>query len=70
MVIDLDRHDGDPDEIATRNSEFAQHVYNSLVGLGIHPLLIDSNGRGGLPAISRSFSHGTIMGAVPCFTAL
>ena len=52
MVVDLDRHDGDSEEIATRNLEFARLVFDRLVGMGFHPLLIDSNGRGGFHLVT------------------
>jgi putative DNA primase/helicase len=47
LTIDIDRHDGDPDEVVPKNDEFARHLYNNLVSLGFRPLLSDSNGKGG-----------------------
>ncbi len=47
LTIDLDRHDGDPDDFVERNDRLALHVVEILQGLGFRPLLLDSNGRGG-----------------------
>ena len=51
LVIDFDRHDGDPEGLAERNRTLALAAYETLRNLGFHPLLIDSNGRGGLHLI-------------------
>jgi P4 family phage/plasmid primase-like protien len=48
LTIDLDRHDGDPDDLVQKNWSLASDQYAWLVAQGFHPLLIDSNGKGGL----------------------
>jgi putative DNA primase/helicase len=47
-TTDLDRHDGNPDDLVEKNMVFALDRYRMLEDLGFHPLLIDSNGLGGL----------------------
>jgi putative DNA primase/helicase len=47
LAIDLDRHDGDPDDFVQRNDQFALHLLGQLNDLGFRPLLLDSNGNGG-----------------------
>ena len=47
LAIDLDRHKEHSDEVAKRNTEFVKQIFDALTGLGFHPLLIDTNGRGG-----------------------
>lgn len=47
LAIDLDRHEGDPDNFATINLQLALDKYTLLKKLGFNPLLIDSNGAGG-----------------------
>ena len=51
LVIDFDRHDGDPEGLAEKNRALALSAYETLRSLGFHPLLIDSNGNGGLHLI-------------------
>ena len=48
LAIDFDRHDGDSEEVAEKNWLLAANVCEQLRELGFHPLLIDSNGKGGL----------------------
>src|SRR5262249_31799080 len=47
LTVDIDRHDGDPEETAGRHERFAGPLFAVLRGLGFDPLLADSNGRGG-----------------------
>ena len=51
LLIDIDLHDGHPEDLAGKNLAFALVVCGVLVGLGFRPLLIDSNGKGGLHLI-------------------
>ena len=48
LTSDLDRHDGNPDDLVEKNMVLALDRYRTLEDLGFHPLLIDSNGMGGL----------------------
>lgn len=48
LTLDLDRHDGEPDDLVEKNWRLASTRYSQLVQLGFRPLLIDSNGMGGL----------------------
>jgi hypothetical protein len=47
LRIDLDNHGGDP-EVAFTNLKAALAWRDLLIGLGFHPLVIDSDGRGGI----------------------
>jgi P4 family phage/plasmid primase-like protien len=47
LTVDIDRHDGHPEETAGRNERFSRHLFDALRGLGFDPLLADSKGRGG-----------------------
>jgi hypothetical protein len=47
LPIDIGRHDGDPDDLETRNHEYARRLYEQLRSFGLHPLLYDSNSRRG-----------------------
>jgi putative DNA primase/helicase len=47
-TTDLDRHDDDSDDLVEKNMVFALDRYRMLEDLGFHPLLIASNGMGGL----------------------
>ena len=44
-VLDIDRHEASDNP--SLNWSYAQHLYEKLVELGFHPILEDSNGRGG-----------------------
>ena len=48
LAIDLDRHDGEPGDLVNKNLRLALDRYEYLESRGFHPLLIDSNGTGGL----------------------
>src|SRR5579871_3708857 len=48
LTVDLDRHHGDPQDLVDKNLRFALDCYRVLEERGFHPLLIDSNGAGGL----------------------
>ena len=48
LTLDLDRHDGEPGDLVDKNLRLALDQYRVLEDLGFHPLLIDSNGTGGL----------------------
>jgi len=47
LAIDLDRHPEHSDEVGEQNIRFALYLFETLSGLGFHPLLIDTNGKGG-----------------------
>jgi putative DNA primase/helicase len=47
LAIDLDRHDDDPDDFVEKNDRLARDVFDRLRAMGFHPLLLDSNGKGG-----------------------
>jgi putative DNA primase/helicase len=47
LMIDIDRHDPDPESVAEAADRFAHEIYEDLRSLGFGPLLIDSNGKGG-----------------------
>lgn len=47
LAIDMDRHEGDPEDFETRNHEYACRIFEQLRSLGFAPLLYDSNGKGG-----------------------
>ena len=44
-IVDIDRHDNSDDP--SLNWSYAEDLYDRLVGLGFHPILEDSNGKGG-----------------------
>ena len=48
LTIDFDRHDGESEDLVKKNWQLALSIYETLESLGLHPLLIDSNGTGGL----------------------
>jgi len=48
LTIDFDRHDGDAEVTGPQNFKLASSAHDQLVDIGFHPLLIDSNGNGGL----------------------
>ncbi len=47
LTIDIDRHEGDPEECVERNVVFARHLFEDLRVMKFDPLLSDSNGKGG-----------------------
>jgi len=47
LAIDLDRHPEHADEVGQRNMVFGLYLFETLCRLGFHPLLIDTNGKGG-----------------------
>jgi hypothetical protein len=47
LAIDIDCHEGDPDDFEIRNHDYARRLYEQLCTFGFDPLLYDSNGRGG-----------------------
>ena len=51
LLIDIDLHDGHPEDLAGTNVAFALFVCDVVIGQGFRPLLIDSNGKGGLHLI-------------------
>lgn len=48
LTIDFDRHDGEPGDLVDMNWRQATDIYQQLEERGFNPLLIDSNGTGGL----------------------
>jgi len=47
IAIDIDKHKADDSADPENNLEYAMMVWHRLVGLGFHPVLYPSNGKGG-----------------------